>query len=251
MTAPASSHLLAIDTSSDVLAVALGAGPQVFALNLPGGPAASGALLPAVAQLLGQARLAVADLDAVAYGRGPGAFTGLRTSCAVAQGLALGLDCPALPIDSLLIVAEDARAGLEPRAGGRQLDIGVAVDARMGEIYAARYAWLGGHWQTLEPPALCAPAELIERWRVAPPSCLAGSGVALLPVDALPSAIRVAGERDRAAALLALTRTAWACGEGVDAAQALPLYLRNKVALTTEERVAARTVAAPVGRATR
>lgn len=245
MAAPAPCNLLAFDTSTEVLALALGTAGHDDCENLPGGAAASATLLPAVRRLVQRAGLDLVDLDGVAFGRGPGAFTGLRTSCAAAQGLALGLGCPVLPVDSLLIVAEDARAGILP-ADTTAFDIGVAVDARMGEVYAARYRWRDGAWQRLETPMLCAPQELLHRWQDTPPDWLAGSGLPLLPAGGrLPGAARrIGNERHRAAALLALARAAWSRGEGVDAAQALPLYLRDKVALTTEERAAA--AAAPV-----
>jgi tRNA threonylcarbamoyladenosine biosynthesis protein TsaB len=109
--------------------------------------AASASLLPTIeAHLL----LAGPPLPSavIGFGHGPGAFTGLRTSCAVAQGLAFGLGCPVLPIDSLLIVAEQARRQQAP--GADDLDVGVVMDARMGETYAARYRWCGGAWQTLQ-----------------------------------------------------------------------------------------------------
>ncbi|WP_085978598.1 tRNA (adenosine(37)-N6)-threonylcarbamoyltransferase complex dimerization subunit type 1 TsaB, partial [Rubrivivax gelatinosus] len=101
-----------------------------------GGALASAALLPTVQALLARAGLVLADLEAVAFGRGPGAFTGLRTSCAVAQGLAFGIGCPVLPVDSLLIVAEDARV------------------QRMDEVYAARWRWADGRWNEVVAPAL-------------------------------------------------------------------------------------------------
>jgi len=247
-----SAKLLAFDTSTEVLAMALGTPAGLWAHHGAGGAKASASLLPQVALLCERAGVALDALDAIAFGRGPGAFTGLRTSCAVAQGLALGLGCPVLPIDSLLIVAEDARAqtglGDEGDAGDAagDVDIGVAMDARMGEVYAARWRWQRGRWQAQDPPTLCTPEALVAAWRDHPPAWLAGSAWAVLgPRLALPAGPRLLPqEKDRAAALWRLALAAHARGEGVDAARALPLYLRDKVALTTQERDAVRAAAA-------
>lgn len=242
---PAGACLLAFDTSTERLALALqGRDGATFTRLAAGGAAASAALLPQVHELLAQAGLTLAALDAIAFGRGPGAFTGLRTACAVAQGLGLGLARPLLPIDSLLIVAEDARA--QAARGAAEFEVGVAMDARMDEVYAGRYRWQGGHWQVLQAPALCSLPALAEAWAGATRQALAGSAlVAFGPRLALPAGgVRVETEQDRAGALLRLAVQAARDGQGVDAAEALPLYLRDKVALTTTEREAARAGAA-------
>jgi tRNA threonylcarbamoyladenosine biosynthesis protein TsaB len=230
-------RVLAFDTSTERLAVALQGPDGAWHANVEGGAAASAALLPQAAALLAQAGLGWADLDFIAFGRGPGAFTGLRTSCAVAQGLAYGLGRPVLAIDSLLIVAEDARAQHSP-AG--PFDLGVAMDARMDEAYAAAYRWDGAGWQVLSAPALYALPALAAAWSGLSLQAVAGTAwpafEGRLPP---PAGARVgAPEADRAAALLRLALRAARAGEGLDAAQALPLYLRDKVAFTTEERAA-------------
>ncbi len=246
-----SATLLAFDTSTEVLAMALGTPAGQWVHHGPGGALASASLLPQVKLLCERAGVALDDIDAIAFGRGPGAFTGLRTSCAVAQGLALGLGCPVLPIDSLLIVAEDARAQAGPGDDADTVDdfdIGVAMDARMGEVYAARWRWRWqqGRWQLRDAPMLCTPEALVAAWRAKPPAWLAGSAWTVLgPRLELPAGPRLlAREHNRGAALLRLAVAAHASGEGLDAAQALPLYLRDKVALTTQERDAVRAAAA-------
>lgn len=238
--------VLAFDTSTETLAVALAAGGRVVGHVEPGGPRASAALLPAVGRLLGAAGLPMAALDAIAFGRGPGAFTGLRTSCAVAQGLGLGLGRPLLPLDSLLLVAEDARA---QTGAGDPFEVGVAMDARMDEVYAGRYRWVGGAWRTITAPALYTLPALAAAWQDAPP-CVAGSALAAFGARLpLPAAVqRVPAEADRAAALGRLALAAWASGAAIDAADALPLYLRDKVALTTDERAAVREAASGAAR---
>jgi tRNA threonylcarbamoyladenosine biosynthesis protein TsaB len=244
MTSPdAPATLLAFDTSTEAMAVAL-AGPNGCELwNGPGGAQASAQLLPTIRQLLGRGGLALGDLQALAFGCGPGAFTGLRTACAVVQGLAEGVRRPVIAVDSLMIVAQDA---YRQQPHDSEADIGVAMDARMGELYAARYRRNGRAWEVLMSPVLIDPAALVERWAAAPPGVLAGSGVAML--QGFPMAATLLPEaRDRAAALLDLARDLWAAGAAIDAACALPVYLRDKVALTTAERQdrAAAAAAAP------
>ena len=237
-------RVLAFDTSTEGLALALHAPGGPWHVRAPGGAHASATLLPQVHQMLAAAGCALADLDFIAFGRGPGAFTGLRTACAVAQGLGFGLGRPLLAIDSLLIVAEDAR--LQAEVGAAPWTVGVAMDARMEEAYAAVYHWQGGAWSTLEAPALYTLPALAHAWAAVPLQAVAGSAWAAfgnrLPVPA--GAQPWWQEQDRAAAMLRLAVAAASAGDGMPAADALPLYLRDKVALTTLERDAVRTAAA-------
>jgi tRNA threonylcarbamoyladenosine biosynthesis protein TsaB len=247
MTSPC---LLALDTSTDRLAAALQTPAGRWYVDEAGGALASARLIPALVGLLGQAGLGWSDLHAIAYGQGPGAFTGLRTACAVAQGLAFAHDTPVLAIDSLLIVAEDARA--QAVAAGTPTDglWWVAMDARMDEIYAAAYV-LGGTgspdaagWQQQVAPRLWTLSALAEVWAVSPPLRLAGNAsTAFAGRLRLGDALLWPTCADRAAALLQLAAQAWARGDTLAADQALPLYLRDKVAQTTAERLQARTAA--------
>jgi tRNA threonylcarbamoyladenosine biosynthesis protein TsaB len=243
---PAPPSLLAFDTATETL-VAAACGPHGrSAAAAPGGAAATAGLLPLAEAQLAAAGLGYADLDAIAFGRGPGAFTGLRTSCAVAQGLGFGLGRPLLPIDSLLVVAEDARvrAGI---AQDRDAIVAVAMDARMDEVYAARYAWHGGRWQVLDAPALYTLPALAAAWQDSAATLLAGNAAAVFGERLVHprGALACDPERDRAGALLRLAEAAWAEGAAIDPALALPLYLRDKVALTTAEREQARAAALP------
>jgi len=229
-------RLLALDTATERLFVAVVDGARQSVADEAGGALASQQLLPLVFALLDRAGLALTDLDAVAFGRGPGAFTGLRTACSVAQGLAFGAGLPVLAIDSLLLVAEDAFA----HHGAAAQRVWVAMDARMDEAYAAAYQCGASGWQVERAPALWSVDVLAQAWRHESPSCVAGSALdafgARLPSGA---ALRLTTPHDRAAALARLARAAWQRGEAVDAALALPLYVRDKVALTTSERAAA------------
>ena len=228
-------RLAAIDTSTERLVLAVQGPAGVVTLDEPGGARASARLLPALLELLAAARLAPADLDAVAFAQGPGAFTGLRVACATAQGLALGIGRPVLALDSLLLVADAARAEHRTVA-----DWWVAMDARMDEVYAAAYRNEGGRWQVLQPPALWTLEALNARWQAQPPRAVAGTALAAFGDRlVLPAAAVRAGAADRAGALMRLAQAAWRDGAAIDPAQALPLYLRDKVALTTAERAAA------------
>ncbi len=231
-------RLLAFDTSTEQLAIAV-AGPRGEHLLLEaGGALASAALLPNIHRLLADAGMALGDLQAIAFGQGPGAFTGLRTSCAVAQGLGFGLGCPLLPLDSLMIVAEDTRAQ-QPAAS----DVVVVMDARMGEVYAGRYRWAAARWSVAVAPALYTLPALAALWTPLP-DAVAGSALAAfgdrLGLPPLPAGALLPHEQARPAALLRLAQAAHAAGGGIDAAAALPLYLRDKVAFTTAERDARR-----------
>lgn len=224
--------LLAFDTSTELMSIAVsrddGVASGIWLHQGAGGPQASAGLIAGVLDLMQQSGMALSELDAICFGCGPGSFTGLRTACAVAQGLAFGLSKPVLAIDSLMLVAEDARAQ------GAGDDIWVAMDARIGEIYAARYRWAGDAWTVVEAPALYAPDALAAHW--GQPVAVAGTALTeyAAALGELPRAWPQA--RSRAAALAALALAAWQRSETRDAADALPVYVRDKVALTTAER---------------
>ena len=198
----------------------------------------------------------LADLDAIAFGRGPGAFTGLRTACSVAQGLAFGAAKPVLPIDSLMAIAEDARRSAPDDALGltdaSPLRVWAVLDARMNEIYAAEYEYgefdefAGGRWRVVSAPMLIGAAALNERWHAVAPRVVAGNALdAYAESLDTRSAWRCPNARPRAVAMLALARAGFDAGDAVDAALGLPVYLRDKVAQTTLERTAERALRSP------
>ena len=245
MSGSAERRWLAFDTSTDVLFLAVARGEQVWSQTLPGGAQASSGLIPAVLALLAEADMPLASLDAIVFGRGPGSFTGLRTACAVAQGLAFGADVPVLPVDTLLAVAEEAR-WTQLQAGALLPDAALTVlallDARMDEVYSAAYRWQPvpgsnhGLWQEAAPLQVGAPEKLhLPNDRVV---LQAGNAFAVygerLPSTA-PGYLRCEA-LPTAAALLRLAPALWAQGLAVPAEQAMPLYIRDKVANTTAER---------------
>lgn len=232
-------NLLAFDTSTETLSVALRAGDRQWVHTGAGGAQASGALIPTVRQLLAQAGLALPSLQAIVFGCGPGSFTGLRTACSVAQGLGLGAGVPVLPVETLLAVAEEARE----HAGARQ--VLAVLDARMDEVYAARYRHGSNGWQRLGEITLGPP----ERLSLEPGWTLAGNALAAYAgrLPAGPGALEVL---PTAPALLRLAPGLLAAGQARPAELALPLYVRDKVAQTTQERAAARAAAAGQARIT-
>jgi tRNA threonylcarbamoyladenosine biosynthesis protein TsaB len=231
--------LLAFDTSTDSMSIAVTDGSRVWLHTGAGGAQASSTLIPAILDLLAQAGLTLPGLDALVFGRGPGSFTGLRTACSVAQGLALGADLPVLPIDTLLAVAEEARFQHEGKVEGAKtatsLQVSALLDARMDEMYVQRFACLAGQWTPLGDCGLTRP----ENMQLDPGDSLLAGNVfnvyaGRLPVfpDALPRITAL----PTATAMLRLAPAMLAAGQGVPASQALPLYVRDKVALTTDER---------------
>jgi tRNA threonylcarbamoyladenosine biosynthesis protein TsaB len=220
--------LLAIDSATEALSVSLGLdeGRQIDRyVELDRGHAEQ--ILPMVEAVLAEAGIGLAALDAIAFGRGPGGFTGVRLAASVAQGLAFGAGLGVVPVSNLAAVAMRVRQ-LEP-AVERVL---VANDARMREVYWAQFQVspllisLVGE-ERVSPPAAVMPVpgagwaaagrglrawpELAERCR------LAG---AALHVDLLP----------RASEILALAKPMVAAGQVLDPTQALPVYVRDRVA---------------------
>ncbi len=220
-------NLAAFESSSHHLSVALSCSGELrqrSAYTVNGG---STQLLPWLQELLAEADIALSALDAIAFGAGPGAFTGLRLACGLAQGLAVGLDLPVLGVCGLEAVALAAGPGL----------VAVAIDARMGEVYHARYTVHGDEVETLTAPACDAPTQLLS---LPPGQGWTACGDALLAYPELwrDAALRRGKLFPTAAAIARLAAPRLGRGEGVDAAQAAPLYVRDSVALTTAERVA-------------
>lgn len=222
--------ILALDTSTDYCTVALWCDGVLDAREAPAGQRQSELLLPMVDELLGRGGLAVGELDGIAFGQGPGSFTGLRIACGVTQGLALGAGLPVVGISTLLAMAE--AAGAE-----RML---CCLDARMGEIYHAAYERSGGGgWKTLHAPSLCAPeaapALPAGQWTACGSGFAAhaaalkhryGAGLSAVMPEVFPHAREIAR----------LAAREFQAGRAVSAEQAVPVYVRDKVALRTDER---------------
>lgn len=223
--------LLAFDTSTEHLSIAVQHGDALFAHSGAGGAQSSITLLPLVLQLLGEAGLTLAELDAIVFGRGPGSFTGLRTACAVAQGLGFGAGLRLLPVDTLQAVAEAAH-----RHFGATRVVAV-LDARMDQVYAAQYTFDGSPADS--EALLLAPEQLV----VPEGFALAGNAFTAYG-DRLPAATARHVVLPTAEAMLRLAPGLLAAGRSVAPADALPLYVRDKVAQTTDERAALKARAA-------
>ena len=189
----------------------------------------SALLLPMIDELLRESDLSLRQLDGIAYGVGPGSFTGLRIACAVTQGLAFGADLPVAGISTLASLAQQTDAA-------RVLTV---LDARMAEVYWAAYERMASGWTCVLEPVLSVP-----EWVCTPDDrewIGAGNGFAALEAVLLPrlqSQLKSihADVMPDAVAIATLAAPAFARGEGIDAALAAPLYLRDKVAMTTDER---------------
>lgn len=222
-------QILALETSTELGSCALWRDGSVLERSCPAGRSHSETLLPLVREMLAEAGLSVSHLDAIAFGVGPGAFTGLRVACGAAQGLAVAANLPLIPVTSLETMA--SLSGAE-----RVLAL---LDARMGEIYTGSYCLIDGRYvlqgdiRVAAPDAVALPGD---------PDWLAcGNAMTAYPVLAARlSAAGIAvqeGILPTAAAVARLAVPRAMRGEGIDAAQAAPLYIRDKVAKTVAERL--------------
>jgi tRNA threonylcarbamoyladenosine biosynthesis protein TsaB len=227
--------LLVLDTSTEYCSAALWLDGRVRARRVLAGQRHSSLLLPMVDELLRDSAIGLRQLDGIAYGAGPGSFTGLRIACAVTQGLAFGADLAVVGVSTLESIAEQTGAD----------KVLTVLDARMAEVYWAAYQHEATHpvghkgWRAVAEPALALPDSV----QVPDGSGWvgAGNGFAALGEVLRP---RLAAQLLRiddtlmpdAAAMAPLAAQAFERGEGRDAALAAPIYLREKVALTVEER---------------
>ena len=231
-------NILALDTSSDACSAALLSDGVCHTEFTVEARAHTRLILPMVERVLAHGGIELKAVDALAFGRGPGAFTGVRIATGVVQGLALAADKPVVPVSTLAAIAQQAY--LQEQAG----HVLVAVDARMGEVYWGRYELADGIMQLQGEELVIAPedAPLPESGGQFQNHWLgAGSGwrehadtlkprfagcVSRINAEYLPAAEYIAH----------LAAAAWQRGEAVDAELAQPVYLRNKVAETTRER---------------
>jgi len=228
--------ILAIETSSELASCALlldaPRGAKVLSRESGGVRTHSQSVLPMVQELLNEAGVKLADCDAIAFGAGPGSFTGVRTACGVAQGLAFGADLPVIPLLTLAAMAEACRA----RSGATK--VLAVLDARMNEVYWAQYRY-DGDWTTVVEPVLSAP-EAVQPLAV-DGLAACGNGFATYPQAFEGKDFAAVAHGDivpHARELALLAAPALAAGQALPAAEAQPLYLRNKVAYTSAERQA-------------
>ena len=246
------SIILALETSSELASCALLYGDTILRRDAVGVRTHSLSILPMVQSLLAEAGLVLADCDAIAYGSGPGSFTGVRTACGVAQGLAFGAHLPVVPVVTLAAMALAChQQGQIQAPAGHGADILAVLDARMGEVYWAQYHFDGSSAtpQVVIGPTLSAPDGVLPQGAVQ--AC--GNGLeayAAAFVNAPFAAGGQPGLMPHAAQVGQLARLAFAAGQVVSAADAQPLYLRNKIAYTSAERLDIKTAQAAAKAAT-
>jgi tRNA threonylcarbamoyladenosine biosynthesis protein TsaB len=226
--------ILAIETSSEMASCALLRDGEVIFRESSGVRTHSQSVLPMVQELLEEAGIVLRQCDAIAYGAGPGSFTGVRTACGISQGLGFGAGLPLVPVVTL-----DAMALACRQAHGAASVLAV-LDARMNEVYWAQYRFEGDTPVAVLPSALSAPADVAPAPGASGEAlAVCGNGFSAYPEafagkpfaeharqDIMPHAVQIAH----------LGARLFAMGHAVPAAQAQPLYLRNKVAYTKEER---------------
>ncbi|MEP6483555.1 MAG: tRNA (adenosine(37)-N6)-threonylcarbamoyltransferase complex dimerization subunit type 1 TsaB [Rudaea sp.] len=231
------STLIAIETSTESCSAALMRDGDIIERSELAPRRHAELILPMIESLLAEAGLSRRQIDAVAVGRGPGAFTGVRLAISVAQGIGLGLDIPVITISSLAALAQDVPADIDA-------PILAVIDARMGEVYSG--AFRRNSDGTVEPLTAesVGPASMIVIPKVANAKngqwAIIGSGWSAYQdaVSARLSALPIWSDGARypqARAVARLAAPQLALGQGMAADFALPVYLRDKVALTLDE----------------
>ena len=232
----ASPTLLAIDTATEFCSIALMHAGRVHERTEQVGQSHSAVVLPWIEGMLREHALRVADCDAIAFGAGPGSFTGLRIACGVAQGLAWGAEKRVVPIGNLAAMAFIAAGDAD---GPRR--VACAIDARMREAYWAVFDVAGSDVHEVSPPALSPAADLAAEIRAFAPSVVAGNALTVF-ADSFPVGREelLPDLRASASAVCELAARAWREGRTVAPADARPLYVRDRVALTIDDRMRAR-----------
>ena len=219
--------ILAVDTATEACSAALLVGDKLFSRWEEAPRDHTRKILPMVQAVLEDAGISLSDLDAIAFGRGPGSFTGVRIGISVAQGLAFGAGVPMIGISTLAAMAQGAY-----RLDGAE-QVLTAIDARMNEVYFGRYELIDGRMQLVGAEVVSEPAALVDvRGKLAGPVTCVGTGfetygetLSGLADELAASQVRFPAAED----MLPLARAAWLAGEAVPVEQATPVYLRDKV----------------------
>lgn len=215
-------RLLAIETAGDLCSVALAVDTEITAAEAAGPRMHARSLLPLIDGLLRAGGVRLAEIDAIAFGRGPGSFTGVRLAAAVAQGLALGAQLPVIPVSTLAALAQAVHC---PR-------VAVAVDARMDQVYWGVFAQDTGDVVPLADECVIDPAVAVlpaGQW------CGVGSGFARY-WEHFPEALQARVRLDPAVSaaharhILSLAQILFRAGTILAPEAALPVYLRDNVA---------------------
>ena len=222
-------NILALDTSTEHCSVALWRDGAVHERAVRAGQAHSEMLIGMADAVLTESGLRLAMLDGIAYGQGPGSFTGLRIACAVAQGLAFPSDIPLAGIGTLHAMALACGSA----------KVVCCLDARMQEIYHATYVLEGDTYIEVSPPRVCAPAAAPELTGGGWTGCGSGFAAYRDELQQRYGAALVSMDNEvypHARDIARLAAPVFAAGHGIRAEEAAPLYIRDKVALKTAER---------------
>ena len=222
-------NLLALDTSTEFLSLAILKGDKTFTFDINAGQTHSQIILPQIQALLDAAELQLKDLHGIAFGAGPGSFTGVRIAAGVAQGLGFGANLPVVSVCTLLALAEASGAG----------KVLACLDARMGEVYHAAYKCVESEWQAVIEPGLYKPdgvpviqgADWVgagSGWQTYAEQLSAIYNEQLLAIQ--PTLLPTAS------AIIRLAQPIFKSGNAKSASEAMPIYIRNRVALKTVER---------------
>lgn len=219
--------ILAVDTATEACSAALLVGDKLYSRWEEAPRDHTRKILPMVQAVLEDAGISLSALDAIAFGRGPGSFTGVRIGISVAQGLAFGAGVPLIGISTLAAMAQGAY-----RLDGAQ-QVLTAIDARMNEVYFGRYELIDDRMQLVGDEVVSEPAALVDvRGKLAGPVTCVGTGFETYgeTLSGLADELAVSQVRFPAAEdMLPLARAAWLAGEAVPVEQATPVYLRDKV----------------------
>lgn len=222
-------NIIALDTSTEYCSLALWLNGNLISKEVLAGQGHSELLLPMLKILLNEAGITLNQIDGIAFGAGPGSFTGLRIACGITQGLAFAQDIPVIGISTLEALAQQVDM---PR-------VLTVLDARMGELYFAAYEKTATSWLCVHEPLLCRPEMVPEVNGEGWTGC--GSGFDLYQLilsERYSSYLQqiVPGCYPRAREIAQIAAPKFASGEGSVAEEALPVYIRDKVALKESER---------------
>jgi len=212
----------AFECSTEWCSVAVWIDRGIAGVEQRAGHAHSERVLPMLDRLLAAAGISIGQLDAVAFGAGPGSFTGLRIACGVAQGLAFARGLPVIGVSTLEAMAEESGA----------TRVVACLDARMREVYYSAIEKVGPRWREVIPAQCVAPAAV----QVPPGEGWVGCGNGFAAYGPLGLKHVIPEIHPSAVAVARLAAPRFDAGEGVDAGLAVPVYVRDKVAFTIEER---------------
>lgn len=227
-----SATILALDTATEACSVALMVGDKLYSRSEVAPRDHTKKILPMVDEVLKEAGITLQELDALAFGRGPGSFTGVRIGIGIAQGLAFGADVPMIGISTLAAMAQAAY-----REQGAT-HVACAIDARMSEVYWGRFVrQADGSWSELDAECVIAPSRLLDHLagQAEDKDCwtMTGTGwqayaeiLATLPLRTAQSEVLYPQAQD----MVVLAQQAWKKGLYVPVEQATPCYLRDTVA---------------------